>query len=130
MARVTVKVEGADKLKKLLNHAQRMDLLEKPMGRAVKRVEREMKQYPAERSGSSYRRTHILEQGWHSDTDRIRNGVRGKIGTNVGYAPWVQSEQFQVGIHRGRWQTDQEVVDRNLSIIVRDFEYTIKKALR
>lgn len=74
-------------------------------------------------------RTGKLEQSWTTRITRSAGGLTGKVGTNRKYAPWVQSERFQAGFHRKRWQTDQQVVDRNRAAIVADFEREIRRAL-
>lgn len=74
-------------------------------------------------------RTGTLGRRWTGRITRSAGGLTGKVGNNTKYAPWVQSERFQAGLHRKRWQTDQQVVNRNRSAIVADFEREIRRAL-
>lgn len=51
----------------------------------------------------------------------------GAIGPSGGdYAPLVQSKAHQAAIHRGYWQTDQDVIDRRDADIREEFEEVVQ----
>lgn len=74
-------------------------------------------------------RTGTLGRRWLTDIDQTVNGLIGKIGNNTEYGPWVQSDQFQVAFHRGRWTTDAQALEANLENILRIFERGIERQL-
>lgn len=61
--------------------------------------------------------------------DAYHGIVVGKVGNNTKYGPWVQSDRFQARMHKNRWQTDQQVLERNRAEIVRMFNDGIRRAL-
>lgn len=142
---VEVDIRGIDALIAKFGRVQSTAWLRPPMQRSVLRIQREMQEYPPQRPGSMYVRgrgmanaagvvTHRTSQqlGKRWTTKIYQDGpyLTGKVGNNVTYAPFVQSRQFQARIHRGRWQTDVQVVNRLTRVIVGDFETTIAQALR
>lgn len=121
-------IEGLDALIKKLGMAAAIDVLEPPMQRTVLRVQRDMADYPRQRP-SAYVRTGTLGRRWTTKVTRQADGIEGKVGNNTEYGPWVQSSMFQARIHRGHWQTDQEVLDRNEDAIQRDFDNAVQREL-
>lgn len=133
---IEVKITGVDSVIRKLGKVEGVRLLEPPMRRAVYRLQARLAQYPAQRSNSRYVRTGQLGRHWWQRVT-VGNGMAtGEVGNNVQspdgvrYAPLVQSKRFQSPIHRGRWQTDQSVLDENIREIVRDFQRAIEDALR
>ena len=126
----SIRIEGVDKLMRKFNSLQQIhDILRPPMQRSVMILQADLAKYPAKRPNSSYVWTGTLGRSW---TPRVRpEGDRlvGRVGTKVIYAPFVQSEKFQARIHRGRWQTDVQVLERNRTRIMRQFESAIEQAL-
>jgi len=127
---VTVDIKGTDALIAKFGKVQATNVLRDPMMRAVLRIQRDMQEYPTQRVGSLYRRTGTLGRLWVTKVYQEGAYLTGKVGNRVKYAPFVQSRQFQARIHRGRWQTDERVVNLNARTIVRDFEATIERATR
>ena len=125
---VEIEIRGTDALIAKLGKVQATNVLRDPMQRAVLRIQRDMQEYPPQRVGSTYRRTGTLGRLWTTRVQQNSGYLEGKVGNRVKYAPFVQSRQFQARIHRGRWQTDERVVNLNARIIVRDFEATIERA--
>ena len=126
----TITIKGVDELVAKLGKAAAIETLRPPMKRAVVRLQRGMAEYPTLRAGSSYVRTGTLGRRWTTRVLRSAGGLRGKVGNNTSYGPFVQSRQFQASIHRGRWQTDEQVVERNEGAIVQDFTRAIDEALK
>jgi len=80
--------------------------------------------YPAAPAGSRYRRTGNLGRTWTSHITRSAENITGELGNNAkdrrgrSYGPYVQADPsgprpHQAWFHRGRWVTDQDVVDDN-----------------
>ena len=130
MSNVTIQITGIDKLIEKLGKVEGVRHLRQPMQRSVYRLQARMAQYPAQRAGSTYRRTGTLGRKWTSKIHEGSGEITGAVGNNVWYAPLVQSYRFQARIHRGLWQTDRYVVETERSTIVRDFEQTIRDRLR
>lgn len=84
-----------------------------PMTKALTLVHNEIATYPPQRP-SNYRRTGTLGRSWTTKLERMSTKLlSGKVGTNIKYAPYVQSEELQARQHRGHWQTDEQVLDEN-----------------
>lgn len=145
MSAVTIDITGVDALVAKLGKVGATNVLRPPMQRAVLRIQRDMQEYPPQRAGSRYVRgrgmadakgvvkhktSQNLGKRWTTKVFQDGAHLTGKVGNNVTYAPFVQSRQFQTRIHRGRWQTDAQVVNRLARTIVGDFEATIAGALR
>lgn len=56
-------------------------------------------------------------------------GVRGEVGNNTKYAPWVGSQRFQARMHRGRWTTDEGALTSERANIEDDFNAAVAAAL-
>lgn len=123
-------IKGLDELYKKLGKVQATDILVAPTERAQIRVHGEMMRYPPARQGSSYIRTNTLMRRWtKAPVQRMSNGVRGVIGNNTLYAPFVQDERMQAHIHMNYWETDFHILTRLAPVICRDFEWAITQAL-
>nr|NIV28452.1 hypothetical protein [Anaerolineae bacterium] len=70
-------------------------------------IRADIKKYPAPPAGSSYQRTGTLGRSWAKKVNR--SALRAVIGSNVAYAPYVQDQDRQAWMHKGRWQTAQGV---------------------
>ncbi|MGQ9491727.1 MAG: hypothetical protein ACUVS6_13725 [Anaerolineae bacterium] len=77
-----------------------------------------------------YVRTGTLGRSWTQRIDLTADGMVGRVGTNIAYAPFVQDRERQAEIHRGRWQTVQDVLHKRTVWIVRRFQRQINAALR
>ena len=126
----SIRIEGVDKLIAKLGKVQGIAVLRKPMQRAVYRLHAGLAKYPSAIPGSSYRRTGTLGRLWTTRIESSSDGLTGKVGNRIHYAPWVQSERFQAKVHQGRWQTEVNVAEKETPAIVADFERAIREALR
>lgn len=144
---MTVTIKGLDQLFRKLGKAAATKTLEAPMQRSVLKLQRRMQEYPpalASRQGpvsartskrglksfrNGYRRTGTYGRRWTARVMPAGNGLLGKVGNNVAYGPYVGSQQFQARVHRGRWNTDDQVVKEERAAIVTDFAREIDKAL-
>lgn len=150
-----IEIKGIDKLFKKLDKVAAQETLRPPMQRSVMRIQQDMAEYPetptpgvwaawvnshspekaAAIRGAFFAqkwrgRTGTLGRRWTTKVTSNAKGLIGKIGNNTKYGPFAQSKQFQAGFHRDRFQTDVDVMERNKSEIVADFQRTIEKALR
>jgi hypothetical protein len=76
------------------------------------------------------RRTGTLGRKWTDDIDITQGGMRGKIGNNAEYGPWVQSNRFQTDRHRRTgWITDQQALEQNEAAIRREFETAVRRMM-
>lgn len=128
MASITI--DGVERIAQKLGSLATFDILRDPMQRAVFRLQRDMATYPPAPPNSSYRRTGTLGRRWTTRVQRTSDGLLGTVGNVTYYAPMVQSKRYQRPIFRRiGWPTDEEVAERNVRDIVRDFAKTIEKAL-
>lgn len=153
---MSVEIRGLEQLTRKLGKAAALTTIERPMQRSVLRLQRRMQEYPpalapvqgtafapvrfSTRGGASvafmarrrkpYRRTGTYGRRWTARVTKLAgNGLQGRVGNNVRYAPFVGSERWQAGIHRGRWNTDDRVVREEMPGILADFQGVIDKAL-
>jgi hypothetical protein len=73
--------------------------------------------YPPQPPNSSYRRTGTLGRLWTAATPTVT--VRGhvldaRIENATPYGPQVQDPDAQRPVHRGRWQTTEDVVAQHM----------------
>ncbi len=76
-----------------------------------------------------YKRTGKLGQSWTWKITTTGSGLRGEVGTNLSYAPWVQRQGSQARIHRGNWLTDYGAVQQKRDEIGRRFRDAIRAQL-
>jgi hypothetical protein len=118
MPTFAIRVEGAAGAAASFRQAARqVGALQTPIWRSLLMMERELKVYPPPPPMSSYVRSGRLGASWNS----MVTGNSGILQTNVPYSIWVQSAQYQAFQHRGRWQTDEQVLRRLEPEIVRNF---------
>lgn len=106
-----------------------LQIAEGPISRGAFRVEAGMKKYPPARPESTYRRTGTLGRRWTTRQISAPDMVGREIGNNTAYAPFVQAAELQAYMHRGYWQTDEDVMRQEAPDIVRDVETTLARAL-
>lgn len=126
---INIQISGIEALQRKLGRLRANDILVPPMEEAVKQLQNDMADYPMPKPGSRYVRTSKLAQAWTSQVDRTGSGVTGRVGNSIEYAPWVQSYRFQAAIHRGRWQTDAQVLERRRQWIIDRFKRAIDRAI-
>jgi hypothetical protein len=94
---------------------------------SAEKMRTRLMQYPPAPSGSTYNRTFELQQGWRTATisfdidttfaidsvPSITNADASvNLPNNVPYAKWVQRRATQSSIHRGRWNTVEDVAEQ------------------
>jgi len=115
---MSVKIEGLEEVTRKLESLNRPGIFQRPMQQALQHIQRKIARPPRKaqgafsrhatpaqrraywarvnsgeiqhREGVGYVRTNMLRDSW---TSRVENqGRRGVIGTNIPYAPYVQSQ--------------------------------------
>ena len=92
-------------------------------------VEDAMKTYPMQRP-TTYVRTVRLGRSWTTRPIREPGAIGRSIGNNTKYAPQVQSSELQAAVHRGWWQTDEEVLADNRRAIVEVITDALVRGIR
>jgi len=98
---------------------------------------RDMRDYPTQRPGSTYIRTHTLDRSWNREVKgqfmAVGDELRGVIFSNGNIAPYnrlVQDDLFQAQVHRGRWLTVQDIQRLRQQDVQRVFEARLQAELR
>ena len=100
------------------------------MNQSLALLQDDIADYPPKPSHSTYRRTGTLGRRWTTAIQKLGSGIRGRLGNNTAYAPWVQSATQQVSFHkRTGWKTDEQVTDNNRDRIERIFQRAINRVL-
>jgi hypothetical protein len=81
-------------------------------------------------SSLRYVRTGKLGQSWSTKVEGDANELVGRVGTNLNYAPYVESAALQASIHQGRWHTDAQAVEQFRDKVVARFRAALEGALR
>ncbi len=107
-----------------------LDVLEAPLRRGALRIEAGMKRYPQQATGTKYRRTGTLGRRWTTRTMRPSpSRLEVEVGNNTLYGPYVQSAARQAWMHKGKWQTDDETVEKLKAEIITDVQRTVVGAM-
>ena len=128
---LTISTNAADVAAELERRGLRiLDVMEGPLDRGAFRIEAAMKIYPPPPSGSNYRRTVTLGRRWTTKPIRSADEVGREVGNKtVPYAPLVQSDELQAAVHRGRWQTDAQVLQQESPRLLRDVEEVLEQLM-
>ncbi len=149
---ITIEIEGVEDLARKFDAAGQVMVLRPPMVRGLARLEDPIKTYPPPIASGHWaanttprqrraffallrtrrisgKRTGTLGRRWTSRITEKGASLEGEWGNVTAYGHWVQGHGDQVAFHRGRWITDQQVVDRNRQAIADDFAQAITAAL-
>lgn len=150
--RVEINDGAVTKLFNRLDHSAVMRTLRPPMEASLLSLHDDLTDYPSKSTGKvrfkstkqrryffwalregkiqvPYHREGKLGQSWTTKIDETGGGMYGKIGTNMGYAKWVQSAESQARIHQGNWLTDEQAFGKRRDEIVQRFRIAIRAAL-
>ena len=132
---MNIELRGVDELKKMLGQVASTEVLRRGMQKVVYRVQGRMADYPPPPPGSTYKRgsdkrSEKLGQRWTTKVTTSGGNVQGKVGNNASYGPFVQSDMFQARVHKGRWQTDRQVLREEEDNLVSIMQDEIDRALR
>ena len=93
---------------------------------ALGSASRGLRHYPSVPAGSKYKRTGDLRAGWKADPQLTRT----KIKNDVLYAKYVQGDNTQAWMHKGRWRTVSVVAMDNIKGMLRAAELALDKYLK
>lgn len=106
-----------------------LGIIETPLLRLGYRVDSREKKYPPQRP-TDYVRTMKLGQSFFMDpVVRSGDALRLNMGSNRIYAPFVRSDERQAWMHRGHWETDEEILNDELPTAVNEFRASILGAV-
>lgn len=80
-----------------------------------------------------YKRTGTLRRSWNDTIRKSGEGWEGRVtsnGNNAPYNRYVQDGERQAAVHRGRWDTVQEIASRSRDDINRMFQNRLAAELR
>ena len=132
MSQFSIEIKGVDKLSQALSRLGSTAVFTKlapAMQDALDLLVDEISVYPKKPQGSAYRRTGTLGRSWTGELV-LSGDLKGKVGTNVSYAPYVQSVKKQAPIHQGRWRTIEKVTEQNESQIQEIFEQAVEDMVK
>jgi hypothetical protein len=130
-----ISIEGQAELYEKFGVLEGNRILSAPMQRAVLSLQARLARYPSAIASSRYVRTGMLGRKWTSKVEQDGSGITGTVGNDAAgprgqlYGIFVQGPR-QAGVHRGRWETADEVAEAERGAIVDDFEREIERALR
>jgi len=92
-------------------------------------IRKQLMEYPPAINGSLYQRTFALQQGWETavisfdlnaniESNMVtavatgENSTTTTISNDVSYTKWVQRRATQASVHRGRWNTVEDLADQ------------------
>lgn len=133
MADISIQIRGIEAAYRKLG-TDVLRAIEPAFAGGAIRVEGRMKKYPPPRPGQTYRRgidprSERLGQRWTHQVTRTATSVRGEVGNNASYAPWVQNDQFQAWMHRRRWTTDVEALEAEAPSVEREAGRLVEEAM-
>ena len=144
-----IEIKGLDKLVKKIKKIEQMDAVKAALKNAATILAGEMADYPPETAANrppvpfyirgrglqtargNLGNTENLANSWEGAKPQIRDkGFTVIIGTNVSYAPYVQSDDFQARWMKDiGWQTDKQVLDDNEDEVTEYLGDAIRKVL-
>lgn len=124
-----IEIVGLEELMRLVDRVQSNAILRTPMISSLVLLRGQLAHYPAVTPNSSYRRTGTLGRSWTHSVSEMADGLQGEVGTNVRYAPYVQSQERQARVHQGRWPTDEQVIRQNEARIRAIFADAVQQAI-
>jgi hypothetical protein len=83
----------------------------------------QMKTYPPQRAGSTYKRTNTLKGSWSRRITGRGVEISGVVGSNANVAPYnrlVQDATRQSRVHRGRWTNTVQAVSQRSARQIND----------
>lgn len=127
----SITIEGLDKLERKLGRLDAIAALQEPMHKATKRIYAETQNYPPPPPGSKYVRKHSggLAGSWVERVSVRRQTLVGIVGTDISYGPFVMHPTKQAWMHKGRWPTTDDIVDKQKRAIMADFETAIRRTI-
>lgn len=148
-----IKIEGVEDLERKLGAAMADKTLHPPMVSGLSRLHMGLATYPDTQSTGPmvfksdkqrryffwalregiitvpYGRTGTLGRRWTTTVRGYAGDMVGLVGNNTSYGPLVQGAGTQTKMHKGNWQTDEDVMKQEKTPIVKDFAKAIEGAM-
>jgi hypothetical protein len=120
MAEIGVEIRGLDELRREIERliTDMPEILEPGVERALSLLYGRLRQYPPPRG--NYQRTFRLQDSWSAETV-LSGDVLGFVRSDSAVAPhnrYVQSRASQAWMHRGRWQTVEDVAEKERQAVI------------
>ena len=128
MSTITIRINGLDEVRKALGEAGAVQALRPAVEKSLNTIVDRVADYPPPITGQAYVRTGTLGKKW-PPVEMDSDGLSGKIGTNVKYAPYVQDDEKQAAIHKGRWETVSQAMESMEPEIVEIFQKQIEQVI-
>ena len=137
----TFTIKGLDSLNarlKGMTGAEIQKTLKQTTDRAIKYVHSQVPPYPPKPPNSTYTRRLLLGKTINTRVKEVGSEIQGVIGSPMEYSPWVISSEAvaevgagpQAWMHRGRWWTLQEVVNKALGEVKRIYSEMLRDMLK
>lgn len=118
----------------LVNALERYPAVAEPIirdatGDALLLLVPDLSDYPAELPHQRYVRTFKLRDGWTDAVPEwtpISSGFEAKLTNPTAYTDEVQGWKDQARVHKGRWKTDQQIVDAREADIKARFDTALQ----
>lgn len=120
-------IEGLEEMYAALGYFKGLEYLRPAMQRTVYLLQERIAKYPPAKPTSD--RSGTLGREWTTEVKLLSDNLEGKVGTRLEYAPWVQSKKFQAWMHKGWWQTDEDIMRASLRDIEHLFNAQIATAV-
>lgn len=125
-----IQLDGEEQLLLVLQElGQPRNIFRRALSLAGERLKTEAKEYPPKLSNQVYERTFKLRQHWAYRVVPSVLGVTLQLGNNISYAPKVMDAGEQDWIHRGRWNTIQDILASNTDMVVDEVTQAIQQVL-
>ena len=149
----TETIKGMNKLLRKLDTLGKLKGAKRGLKTGAEHIEGTIKEY-APKSAANVPKSHgrWYERGWGSKYRRLDGVITGKktsetlrtgwstksrnsgltqvIGTNVSYAPYVQSKEKQARFHKARgWKTDEQVLKSEGEQVLKFIQHEIDREL-
>lgn len=108
---ISIKMRGLDEISQKITDLPRgvRGIATEEAAKALIGNEREgLQYYPTTRPGQTYRRTYNLRFGWRVSNWGDKTKV--KVQNDVPYVPYVQGDELQAWMHKGRWRTVSQII--------------------
>lgn len=123
-------LKGFKELDRKLADLTNLQKLASPLRDNGEMVVQEMSLYPPQRPNQSYVRTLMLGRTWKAGpVQRVLDGLQIIVGNGMPYVKWVQASLTQAWMHRGRWQTEIEVLERLADKMNRNILRAVEKLM-
>lgn len=129
----TIDVKIPASLYKKLDAKEYTQALRRGINQATKIVQDEAEVYPKKRPGQRYIRTFNLRRSWNNRRVTVRaSTVEGRVYSNTNTAPYnayVQHPRYQAWMHRGRWQTTDDIARKKQKEVARLVEDEVRRTV-